>query len=1032
MNTYSPYRRLSKASVVCVSLVAVYWLYRLTTSTFLEVERNAPREIAQPRLSVAEFKVDAARWFPEKSWVPQAGKHFRHEGRYLFCNRFDLNAARSRIDASPVAILWRSEPDEIPVRLTADAARLSSDSRLLSENTELGEITSVELNGNVVIRGPDNLLIKGHSFRLDQESMKLWSGEPVTFQWQTHSGLARQGVEIQLQAEQEEGGLMAISAVSKIQLLGRVDCHVVIPPSRRGDESVELKITAPNGFDYDVPFRTARFSGRPTSDPNHPLKLQDEVNVDRIHPEGGADKLVCPELVLQFRDRLDQNGTPNGQLQLSVIQAWGRKIFFVSPANDLKMLANRLWYYVEERRLEIETAAVHGRNDMLRIRQNGTDLTLPPSESGDGPQIQVQHDASGTVQQVTFTVPASRRRPGERLGTITSDGRPPAQNGDESSADMRLAVEWGESLTLRLAPDGLTRIVRLTGGARVAEEEREFALTAQQIAMRLLSAETDPQVRATDTGRTRVSRPPLDGDAGTGQDFDLGHMVPQVLVAMGDVALASAEGDGTLREKLTVNFEQIDEAVVSQENDPFRTVSQSETDAAGNAETEEDDSAPTERFTFVSNTLNARVQIGSNRKLQFRDLWLNGDVEITREADDDESRFTATGNQLVASGGLSDDRTIQLFGDPARVIRPNGQSQLEGTRIDLKEVSRRATVVGNGSIRFMTDKGVDGRKLPAPAPIDIYWSDHMEFRDKSANFVGNIRVTMVDAGEQTVELRCAGLTVHFSDDVSLGSRGEDGGFSTIMADDTGSRQNGRIERIECHNAVTVKIEQFVDGVLNARHSASFADLDANLETGLFSAVGPGTLESVSPDRDGQLQGAPPVTARANAAAQTTETAFVSVQVDFIGELRGNLHHKEAELTHNVVALVTPAWHVDEKVDLQVVSTENLPTRAGILRAHRLTIDGLDRSPTGQTAFSLVARQNARLESRNLKANADIIVYDHAKQQFIIQAEGDGRVAVSHRTGPDGKFNRFHGKRFEYYRRTKELRSDRINGLDVTQ
>lgn len=1017
MNTYSPVRRLSRASVVCVLLVGVYWLYRSSTAAFLEVERNAPREISQPKVSVAEFKRDAAMWFPEKSWVTQAGKHFRHEGRYLFCNRFDLNAARSRIDASPIAILWRSEEEDTPIRLTADSARLSSDSKLLSENTELGEITSADLRGNVIIRGPDNLLIKGHSFRLDQESMKLWSGEPVSFQWQTHSGTAHSGVEIQLVAENDDSGLMAVSGVRRIQLMGLVHCNVVIPPERRGEEDIRLQIIAPNGFDYDVDFKTARFSGSPTSDPNRQLDVDKDVLVKRLLAPKTYDALLCPELVMQFRDRLDDNGVPDGQLQLNVVQAWGRKIYFASPTNGLKMVANRLWYYVEERRLEIETAAVHGREDLLRIRQNGTDLTLPPTESGDDPQISVLHDAEGTVQKVTLKVPASRRQAGQRLGSIISTG-PLPDSSEDSPEPMRLSVEWGEALTMQLAPDGRTRIVRLTGGARVAEQERDFALTARQVAMRLLGE--DPNQTTSTLKPLPEDRPATSPES----DFDLGRMVPQVLVAMGDVELESAEGSGKLREKLTVNFEQLDRDVVSRDDDednPFRLASDSE-------QTDE----PTDTFTFASNTLNARVRIGANRKLQFRDLWLNGDVEIQRVSDDTESRFTATGNQLVASEGLADERTIQLFGDPARVIRPNGQSQLEGTRIDLKDVSRRATVVGNGSIRFMTDKGIDGRLLPEPAPIDIYWSDHMEFRDRSANFVGNIRVTMAEAGAQTVELKCAGLTVHFADDVSLGSRDDDGGFSTFTTSDTGDGRNGRIERIECHNTVTVKIEQFVDGVLNARHFATFADLDANLQTGLFSAVGPGTLESVSPDKDGQLQGAPPVTARANAAAQTTQTAFVYMQVDFIGRLSGNLHHREAELTHNVVALVTPAWRVDERVDLQVVSIDKLPTRAGILRAHRLTIDGLDRSDSGQTAFSLVARQNARLESRNLTAHADIIVYDHAKQQFIIQAEGDGRVAVSHRTGPEGKFNRLHGKRFEYYRRTKELRSDRINGLDVTE
>ena len=81
-------------------------------------------------------------------------------------------------------------------------------------------------------------------------------------------------------------------------------------------------------------------------------------------------------------------------------------------------------------------------------------------------------------------------------------------------------------------------------------------------------------------------------------------------------------------------------------------------------------------------------------------------------------------------------------------------------------------------------------------------------------------------------------------------------------------------------------------------------------------------------------------------------------------------------------------------------------------------------------FSIVARTNARLESRSIAASADVITYDHAKEQFIIRADGDGNVTVHHRSGPDGRFNRFSGNRFEYYRRTNRLKAKEIDGLNL--
>ena len=270
----------------------------------------------------------------------------------------------------------------------------------------------------------------------------------------------------------------------------------------------------------------------------------------------------------------------------------------------------------------------------------------------------------------------------------------------------------------------------------------------------------------------------------------------------------------------------------------------------------------------------------------------------------------------------------------------------------------------------------------------------------------------------------------------MGARDDAEGFAAFVVDGSSDKKNAGVESIDFHDKVLVTIDQITDGIPSGRHTATFADLVVNLQTGDFHAIGPGLIESISPDKEGDLQGAPPVTARANSPAQTTETAFVYMQVEFIGELTGNKDRKEAELTQNVVAMVTPARHVDEEIDLQIVSTEDLPERAGILRAEVLNVSSIEKpgqDPKDDTvSFSMIARNNARLESRDITARADEIVYDHDKQQFIMKADGEGRVSVSHRSGPRGKYNRFNGKRCEYYRRTHELKGDRIGGFEYPE
>ena len=227
------------------------------------------------------------------------------------------------------------------------------------------------------------------------------------------------------------------------------------------------------------------------------------------------------------------------------------------------------------------------------------------------------------------------------------------------------------------------------------------------------------------------------------------------------------------------------------------------------------------------------------------------------------------------------------------------------------------------------------------------------------------------------------------------------------------------------NKVTVNIDQFEEEQHAARHHIEVVDLNLDFESGDFHAIGPGYLESASPDRDGTLQGSAPVSVRPNSPAATSQTAFVYVKAEFIGDIDGNLHQKMATLNQNVVALIAPARRVDEKISLDLIPVEDLPEKAGLLRAEEVTL-----SVTDDERFSLIARDNARLESQTLSASADVITYDHLKQQFIIRTEGDHDVIVVHRSVKGRPGNRLKGKRFEYYRRSNQLKADGIGGLQI--
>ncbi|MEO2019392.1 MAG: hypothetical protein ABGZ53_34080 [Fuerstiella sp.] len=1031
MNIYSTKNRFVLSVASTIALAGVYVVFRLLTSPFLEVER-AKRTFTQLQTGddEPEFRRIASKWFPLDQWVSKSAMHFRHGGRYVYFQKYDLMDGPKQspaVDFRPIAMLWNSESEDVPIRLVAKSAQLRHSKRFSLLDMDLGRITGGRLAGGVRLRGPRGLKISVPTLHLSEDSMKLWSSDRVDFAWEGHTGHASSGIDIYLQSDSGDG-LANVTNISEIVLNGRVDCDFSLPGQRAGDEELKLKISAAKGFKYDFTTMTGVFQGisahseTQSSTSDRPIKRDEEVWVRRFNADSTVDQMVCPELKLQFRNEFpNESGMPaDDRLHLENMTAWGKQVAFYSQEHNLTVLANNLHYAVDRRLIEISNTKVDhtGRQYFVDVRQDGSHLKVP--------RIRILHDTDGSIRRV------------ECLGTGKLSAQPPSPSSDQQEVAAAgrqkprgaFTATWRQSMTLQLGEDGRTRIVTLKEGASVAQPEAGFKLSADAIAMRL--AETGVSSNADEHSTLPagvvgpVSKPTSDSA------FDLGSLRPEVLTATENVVLISPDTSGRLRERLTVRFEHMIRRT-SDENEPsggVKTVAQTRP-AKPELPSNADSATSKARVAFVSDTLDAIVMMSEesdNREVEFHNLWLKGSVQVVRHAQKAEDSFTASGNQLYAAQGLNDNREVQLFGDPATVERLT--ETLEGPRIDLNELSGQAKVVGSGRIRFVSDTGFDGLPLLQPTPIDIFWSDHMEFQNRRAHFVGNIRVIMSDGKTQHMEVTCSGLDVYFDRDIALGQQTSEGSFLAVQSGDEDSSASGPIERIECHSHVVVKIEQFAKGVTSARHNAEFADLSINLKTGDFNAIGRGFLSSMSPDRNGQLQGSSPATARANTPAQTHETAFVFMKAEFIGEIRGNLHRQEATLSHHVEAVVAPARRVDEKINFDHVATAQLPERAGILSAEELTISAVPLAESESDSFAIVARENARLESQTISGTADVITYDHSKEQFILRAEGRGSVTVNHRVSIDSPFNKLVGKRFEYHRRTNKLNAEEIRSLEV--
>jgi lipopolysaccharide export system protein LptA len=1008
----------SRTLLVGLGLAVIYFGYSRLTSPWLRTEqkRLVPTVSATPQEKSTVFSELASRWFSDVPWVQTASGRFRDNGRLLFFNDYELFNKNRSIRINPVALLWEQKKGEVPITATAESAQLDASTEFSFSQGQFGKITSGLLAGAVRITGPDNLRIDGQTFYISDDAMKVWSRHPVMFAWETHSGIADGGVEIELLASPDStsAGLMAITDVRKILLLGRIKCDLRFQDDDPDREPVELSINAANGFEFFVPTMQATFYGFL----DRKLEKDNQILIQRPAPDGNLDRLFCSKLVLQLQPKIqspDARKKQSNQMKLAKITAEGQRVVFYSQKEDIKATMSQLKYHIEERLLELlgRVATSSEAEKPVEIHQSGRQLTAG--------RVLVAHDDHNNVHTIEC----------RGSGKIGRSHLPVESDHDIETAEKNAVdASWTESLLLTNSDQ---QRVTLRGNARVTQPLQQLSLTGQVIEMVL-----ERTVDAENSGSTAL---------GKNSGLSVSNLRPQLLTASSDVRIVSPEMTGTARERMSVLFREPSDSSGSRQmgaelSDPagspanaVRPVSQSSEKTPPLAGTTE----------FASDTVETAVILTPAGQPQFEDVWLKGKVSVTHDSTKKDESFTAEGNVLFARAGFRGDREISLFGDPATVI--HARDRIEGQRIDLTELKRNpgrpqreARVEGSGRIRFVLNVGLDGKTLDRPSPLDIYWGDHMSFSGRTAHFVGNIRAVMNNETDHDVELTCAGMKVHFQDEVQLNRSGRGDEFQLAQSS-TSKSPAGDIELIECDSRVIVDIDMMKNGIVEAHHHAEFTDLKFNTLTGGFHALGPGLIESTQPDTGRKLTTPNRAVASANTPARTSENAFVFIHARFIGELQGNVNEKYVHLRQHVRGLFGPVRTLSDRISIDGLSVEQLPENTGSLGCENLSISAIPGATSNRDSFSLVAESNAaggnkgtrspcRLESKQFAGDADKITYDHSKQQFILRGDEGREAKVSYRQN-GGEPQILRGGRFEYYSDRNELNANQITGVQAS-
>ncbi|MFM7057375.1 MAG: hypothetical protein ACKO2P_10690 [Planctomycetota bacterium] len=1038
--------RILRTLLAGASLAALYLVISqfsrpwLTAPAMIQEQQRrtaATAEVPRKRQSPV-FTEAADKWFAGDEWVRNANGRVRDGGRLLFFQQHQMiNEGRS-LQVSPVAMLWEGAAGSEPVTATADAAQLDAELQISLGESSMGRLTSGLLSGLVRITGPKGLRVEGRTFHYSADVMKIWTSQSVKIVWDGHTATAEGGAEIELQGEGEttERGLLSVTDVQRIRLLGRVTCDMLFMDQSGRREPVPLRVSAANGMEYFVPTREATFSGFGDRE----LRPDNQVMAERSLADGFSDRLYCSRLVLQLQPKVtvpeQAGGTP--RLTLASISAEGRRVLFRSEQQQLTASMSQLRYRLEDNLLELigRPVAATGKPVFVQVEQRGRRLTAPA--------VSISLDANRQVRFVKCSGPGTllpappmAAAPGVAVGT-----------GNDAAAASASALEasWNESLTLA---SGEQDVLTLSGAARVADLTRKFTLTAAQIQLALQSQ--PPSQTQDQPGGDGATLPGLSNPT-------LGALQPQQLRATGGVRLESPGFSGNAHDRLTVDFESLD--------GPSGALAASMGNADGRRSKSTGGELPAGPLAggsteFSCDTVETRLLTVAGGGLQFRQLWLRGNVAITHEAAEAADSFTAQGNLLHAASDAAGRRSLHLSGDPASVIRST--ARIDGPRIDLAEAGKpgataaatgavsaagdmggQATVEGGGRLRIVVSRGPDGSELPQPTPLDIYWNERMTFAGRTAHFIGSVRAVLNNETDVDAELTCAGMKVHFAREERLATDRSNESFrlvsrSSRAGDDP--HQMSRIERLECEGRVVVDLELMTQGRVTGRHHAEFADLVLHGESGEFTAAGPGLVESVQPDQRQRLTTTSRAVARANTPIRTPDQSCLFVRATFIGNLEGNHHSRFVRLRQHVRGVFGPVASLDDRLNVDGLGVNELPENSGSMGCENLTVSVTPGLEGEESSFSLVAESNVsgtgrgtrapcRLESRLFSGDADRITYDHARQQYILRAE-EGRQARVTYVPNAGEPQSFTGRRFEYYADRNHLQANQVSGVQAT-
>lgn len=988
----------------------------------------------------------ATRFLPGVHWAADA-KYVVHNGKaVLFFNEWKRVDDGKAIELKPFAMLYppkADKPADAPLTILGDAAVLQVEGAIDDITTsDPGRIIGGRMPGMVQLRGPDGLDLLGSDFYFDEKSLKVWSDGEVAFTQGLHSGRGK-GVTLELfrVGAPEAFESVAVSGVRTVRLRSDVEMDLRVGDdggpfgALAGDSTkAEAKPEAEKPKEEPLPTRVTCEGMFSFDLETNLVTFEKNVIAQRATAGGGAaDTLQCDTMTVVFEPTTPEGkqahaerwakvnaGTlteddgfqaTDGELSVVSLMASGKNVVFRSPSNELVAHLEELLYDAKTGTTSLK------KNGMVTATQGASTLASPeiviePVEGGP-PRL-------GCVGQ----------------GWMTHQD-PPGQ--------IAMTARWSKGLQRLRAAGGLD-LIRLTGDVQVRQPQESFVLVGDEVELWL-----DPNEGEEAAGATRPAAMVASG-----------RMEPRTLVAVGNVKLDSPELRANAK-RLDVTFvASAAPAKATARREP-RTglvpasgrirLASAEVPAAATASPGRAaggsaapvpggrsavapvpvQAAPQQPLELIAEQIavvaeRSREDVSadapaaggpaSRRGGEVREVHTTGGVKVVQRRGAGEEPLYIQGDRLDLFNRGEGRELVQIFGKTQPAAKPeekpkeepalvrDGDSDLWGMNINLDRAANAAWVDGPGVIVLPVKGGADGllgsgetetpkAETPAAAAepvkqqrLNVWWRKEMKFDGDKANFYGTVQ-TQLGNDVMTCEEMEVRLTARF--DFAAADR--------KSAADSAARPE--IAEVICKDQVNISGQEFdkETGKHIGDRVARFGEFTLDQRTGDTHARGPGWI-SIWRKGGGNRAGLTADNAvRANAAIRRDEDDWELIHVAFRGTSEGNVNRRSTTFKEGVEVISGPVAKSGQLIDPD--HADRAPDAAGWMTCESLTLTQRKREDSAAPYSEVDAQGNVRLDGRGFSGQADEVMYDESKGQYILKSYGNHFATIAKWSNADG-------------------------------